>query len=53
MSLKTIWEWIRSNGWPSQMIDTIAIKYYNENLSESVTHLKISIFANEVNGDFI
>lgn len=35
------------------MIDTIAIKYYNGNLSESVTHLEISIFANEVNGDLI
>jgi hypothetical protein len=51
MTFKTIWEWILSNGWPLLYNENIAIKYFNENLSESMkilTHLEISIFANEV-----
>jgi hypothetical protein len=51
MTFKTIWEWILSNGWPLLMNENIAIKYFNENHSESMkilTHLEISILANEV-----
>jgi len=51
MTFKTIWEWILSNGWPVLYKENIAIKYFNENLSESMkilTHFQISIFANEV-----
>jgi hypothetical protein len=50
----SLWEWIRSNGWPLRMIENIAIKYYYENQMKSITHLELSILANEVNRtDFI
>ncbi|CAF0974343.1 unnamed protein product [Rotaria sp. Silwood1] len=51
MTFKTVWEWISSDGWPSQMNQNIAIKYFHDNLLESLrilTHLEISILANEV-----
>jgi hypothetical protein len=51
MTFKTIWEWILSNGWPLLMKENIAIKYFQENLLESMkilTHLEISILTNEV-----
>jgi hypothetical protein len=51
MTFKSIWEWLLSHGWPSLMNENLAIKYYNENLPESVkmlTHLEMSILANEV-----
>jgi hypothetical protein len=52
MGFKTIWEWILSNGWPLLMKENIAIKYFKKDFSESLrilTHLEISILANEVN----
>ncbi|CAF0744590.1 unnamed protein product [Rotaria sordida] len=51
MAFKTVWEWISSNGWPSKMNKNVVIKYFNDNLSESIiilTHLEISILTNEV-----
>ena len=42
-------EWIRSNGWPLRMIETVAVKYYNENSFQSITHSDMSVLANEVN----
>ncbi|CAF0815231.1 unnamed protein product [Adineta steineri] len=51
MVFKTIWEWILSNGWPLSMNENIAIKYFNENHTESLkilTHFEISILANEI-----
>ena len=50
MSWKTIWEWIISNGWPSRTPENLAVKYYSENLQETLTHPDISTLANEVNG---
>jgi hypothetical protein len=52
MTLKTIWEWILSNGWVTLMKENVGIKYFNDNQSESMrtlTHSEISILANEVN----
>ncbi|CAF2035826.1 unnamed protein product [Rotaria magnacalcarata] len=51
MAFKTIWEWILSNGWSSLINKNIAIKYFNNNHSESMrilTHLEISMLTNEV-----
>ncbi|CAF4747100.1 unnamed protein product [Rotaria socialis] len=51
MAFKTIWEWILSNGWSSLINKNIAIKYFNDNYSESMrilTHLEISMLTNEV-----
>lgn len=52
MNFKTVWEWISSNGWPLLMNNNVAIKYFNENFSDSVrnlTYIDISTLANEVN----
>ncbi|CAF2444348.1 unnamed protein product [Rotaria sp. Silwood2] len=51
MTFKTVWEWISSNGWPLQMNKNLAIKYFHDNVSESMrilTHVEISALTNEV-----
>ena len=54
MNARTIIEWIKTGGWPKQLNENIAIKYFfhDEKSSRStriLTHGEISFLSNQVN----